>query len=75
MADEVQDLLNQLNAMLPMPDDVDPSDLDLFGEFSQVMGRYHDIVEQLSQYKDSRCIEPLLASFGYVDGNEVYWST
>ncbi len=76
MKDEVQNLLTQLMEMIPMPDDPDPSDSEESQEqFHLTIARYDAIVAQLAEYRDPRCIEPLLASFGYVDGNEVYERT
>ena len=76
MKDEVQDLLTQLNELIPMPDDLDPSASEESQDhYYLAITRYDAIVAQLAEYKDPRCIEPLLASFGYVDGNEVYERT
>lgn len=76
MKDEVQHLLTQLMEMLPMPDDPEPSDSkESQDQFDLAIARYDAIVAQLAEFRDPRCIEPLLASFGYVDGNEVYQRT
>ena len=67
MTDMVKDLLEQLDALSPMPDDDDAS--------IETLQRYEEIVEQLVMYNDPRCIQPLIESFGYIDGYGLYWST
>ena len=69
MKDEVQQLLAQLDDLLPMPDDELAS--------PELLKRYYNIIRQLALHKDlsPNCIEPLLASFGYFDGYGVYWET
>lgn len=65
MADEVENLLEQLQTLTPMPDDQVAT--------AEVIDHYDYIVERLTEFKDPRCIQPLIESFGYIDGFGVYW--
>lgn len=65
MRDHVEEIINQLHALAPMPDDTEAT--------GEQLARYDDIVNALAQYEDKRCIRPLIESFGYGIGNGVYW--
>lgn len=64
MADRIAELLAQLEAISPLPED------DLITE--EDLERYGTITDELAQYKDRRVIQPLIQSFGYGLGYEAY---
>lgn len=51
---------------------------DLISQLNQispdVLEKYEIIVKEFSVLKDPKCILPLINSFGYGEGNGVYWS-
>jgi HEAT repeat protein len=63
--DQVNELIKRLQALSPMPNDRELTEKQL--------GEYHQIVYELAQLEDIRCIRPLIESFGYGNGNGVYW--
>lgn len=64
MPDRIDELLAQLRAISPLPED------DLISE--EVMDTYCEITDELEQYEDDRIIQPLIQSFGYGLGYEAY---
>lgn len=65
MAYQVDELIIRLQALSPMPNDHELTEKQL--------GEYHKIVYELTQLEDKRCIRSLIESFGYGNGNGVYW--
>jgi HEAT repeat protein len=59
-------LLQELAAISPMPDD------ETLAATPGLDQRYHEILNALWDVADESCIEPLLESFGYGYGFEVY---
>jgi hypothetical protein len=71
--DQVSRLLQILKDISPMPSDDDP---DLTSERLDLYADVMDEIRELFQsQKDPRFIRPLLNSFGYGEGYEVYWDT
>ncbi len=66
MDDRVEQLISQLRALSPMPED------ELLTE--EQVDTYGRIIDELLQFKDPRAIRPVLDSFGYGDGYGVYWA-
>jgi HEAT repeat protein len=71
--DHASQLLHQLAELSPMPSDDDP---DLT---SERLDAYVDVLTEIGHLfehgVDPRFIRPLIHSFGYGDGYEVYWDT
>ena len=68
--DRIAELLTQLKAKSPMPDDD-----SLTKEQIEEYGAIADELEQvLAKNEDPRVIEPLINSFGYGDGYGTYWT-
>lgn len=65
MADRIDELLTQLKAFSPIPDDEVAS--------GEVIDAYHTIITELADFSDARMIQPLLASFAYSDAYGVCW--
>lgn len=66
MEDRVEHLISQLRTLSPMPED------DLLTE--EKVDAYGKIIDELRQLKDPRAIQPVIESFGYGDGYDVYWT-
>ena len=66
-SEEVDSLLEQLSAMLPMLDDEQLT--------AELLARYVNIIANLTEHPETRCIEPLLDSFGYINGAGAYMRT
>lgn len=66
MSDRVDELLSQLMAIAPLPDDESLSE--------EILGMYEKITNELSSIQDSRTIQPLINSFGYGTGYGTYWA-
>ena len=66
MSDRVDELLAQLEALSPLPDDGSVCE--------DVLDAYAKIIAELSQFKDLRMIQPLIASLGYGTGFGLNWS-
>src|SRR5689334_18467131 len=64
MAETVQDLIEQLKQISPMPDDKDLID--------EILIRYRTLVEELGKTSDPIIIDPLLYSVGFLDGEGLY---
>lgn len=62
---QVDELIKHLQALSPMPNDHELTEKQL--------SDYHQIINELSQLEDRRCIKPLIESFGYGNGIGVYW--
>lgn len=65
MSDPVEEIINQLHALSPMPNDLEVT--------AEQLTKYDSLVNILAQYMDRRCIRPLIESFGYGSGGGVYW--
>lgn len=66
MAETVQDLIQQLKQISPMPDDNDLTD--------EVLEKYGNLVEKLEKTNDPAIIAPLLYSIGFYDAYGGYWT-
>lgn len=64
---KIDDLINELKQISPMPDDNKIS--------SGVLTKYEVIVREIALLKDPKCILPLINSFGYGEANGLYWTT
>lgn len=60
MAETIQNLLEQLKQISPMPDDKDMTD--------EILEKYFTLVEELGKTGDPVIIDPLLYSVGFLDG-------
>ncbi|HEX8596909.1 MAG TPA: HEAT repeat domain-containing protein [Chloroflexia bacterium] len=71
MNKRLEELLAELQQLSPMPDDdvVIQEQLDAYNRV------IHGLYEVLQQDKDPRAIQPLIASFGYIDGFDLYQTT
>lgn len=67
MAEDIETLLQRLQAISPMPPDWEATD--------EQLQEYKYIIHALWELKDSRCLRPLIESFGYPTGHGLYWTT
>jgi HEAT repeat protein len=65
--DRVEELMQLLAEISPMPDDETLT--------QESLEKYRKIVDELYTLSDPRSIVPLIQSFGYGYGLEVYWTT
>ena len=65
MLDHIDELLNELKSISPMPDDKSASE--------EVLKTFANIVDGLAEVRDPRIIEPLVYSFGYGSGYGLCW--
>jgi hypothetical protein len=61
------ELLSRLERLTPMPEDA------LLTE--NMLKEYDEVVTELEQFHDPRCLRPLIESFGYGQGFGIYWRT
>jgi hypothetical protein len=74
--DDVDELLNRIAVLSPMPADDDPSlTVDRLQSYDEVIQRVHLYLGQQVTSLDQRLIGALINSFGYGDAYEAYWST
>jgi HEAT repeat protein len=66
MAEDIETLLQRLQAISPMPPDWEATD--------EQLQEYKYIIHALWELKDARCVRPLIESFGYPDGYELNWT-
>jgi HEAT repeat protein len=71
MNERLDELLTQLKQLSPMPDDQSVSQEQLDAYSTVIDELYH----VLKQDNDPRAIQPLIDSFGYIDGFGVYHTT
>ncbi len=64
---KIDDLINELSKISPMPDDNTLT--------PEVLQDYEVIVSELALLKDPKCILPLIKSFGYGEAWGLYWTT
>jgi hypothetical protein len=64
---KIDELINQLKQISPMPDDDKIT--------SAILTKYEVIIREIAVLKDSKCILPLINSFGYGEANGLYWIT
>jgi HEAT repeat protein len=64
VAENLQDLIEQLKQISPMPDDDDLTD--------EILLRYYTLIEELGKTGDPVIIDPLLYSIGFLDGEGTY---
>ena len=62
---KIDDLVSQLQRLSPMPED---SQLN-----EQLFREYELLVQEMSDFKNPKIIPTLIDSFGYGEGNGVYW--
>lgn len=69
MTSDIDKLINRLVVLSPMPNDLELSDKQLED--------YAEIISELAQLvvDQTDVIKPLINSFGYGEGYEIYWST
>ena len=74
MNNRIDELLLQLQKMSPMPADDEDEALteELLDQYVAVVDELHQLLEPS---RDKRAIAPLIRSFGYGIGYEIYWST
>jgi HEAT repeat protein len=71
MASRLQELLTRLKKQSPMPSDEEVTE-EQVEEYEEVL---NDLQGSLNRKKDVSAVRPLIDSFGYGDGNGVYWTT
>lgn len=72
----VSNLINRLSKLSPMPDDDDPAlTAERLDNYSDITIEIYNFLKQPEREKDPKLIKALILSFGYGDGNEVYWTT
>lgn len=71
----VTDIVDALASISPMPEDESPEmTIDRLREYEKILFKVKDIVDHSLEDPDLGFIDPLIASFGYGHGFELYWT-
>jgi HEAT repeat protein len=75
MNSTIDELIQVLEGLSPMPADDDPAlTVERLQRYNEVIEQIYDMVSQSQSGGDSRLIQPLIRSFGYGEAYESYWA-